>query len=349
MIQLDESYLTTTLEDLLKIPSPSGFTDKVVDYTENALAEIGLKAERTRKGALKVKIDGNPANPMKSVICHLDTLGAMVKNLKSNGRLELTKIGYWSPRFAEGARVTIFTDETKFRGTILPLKASGHSYNQEIDTQDVSWEQLEVRIDEKVDSKSGLQELGINVGDFLAVDPNPEFLENGFINSRYLDDKAGASCILAALKEIVSQKLSFNSPLEVIFTITEEEGTGACSVLNPLSHTLLAVDNATIAQCQNSSEYGVTIAMKDSSGPYDFHLTRQLIEICKQNQIEHSRDVFKHYMSDASAALKAGFDVRAALICFAVDASHGFERTHLDSLCCVTRLLIHYLSDKATD
>ncbi len=50
---------------------------------------------------------------------------------------------------------------------------------------------MEVRIDEKVNSAEDVAKLGIRVGDFVAFDPRVEILPSGFIKSRHLDDKAG--------------------------------------------------------------------------------------------------------------------------------------------------------------
>ena len=115
----------------------------------------------------------------------------MVKGLKPNGRLEIVPIGHWNARFAEGARVTIFSDMRVLRGTILPLKASGHTFGPEIDKQPCGWEYVEVRIDEHCFGLDDLLRLGLRVGDFIAIDTNYEIDQNGFINSRHLDDKAG--------------------------------------------------------------------------------------------------------------------------------------------------------------
>ncbi|WP_245558341.1 hypothetical protein [Caldimonas manganoxidans] len=94
---------------------------------------------------------------------------------------------------------------------------------------------------------------------------------------------------------------------------------------------LISVDNGTVAQGQNTCEYGETICMQDSAGPFDWHLTRHLLALCGQHRIEHGRDVFRDSRSDAAAARQAGNDLRTARVCFGLDASHGHERVHIDS------------------
>lgn len=345
-IRVDEKYLLKTLAELLSIPSPSGYTDQIVRYVCQQLQTMGLPFELTRRGAIRATIKGSHPTPARAVVAHLDTLGAMVKSLKSNGRLSLAPIGHWSSRFAEGSRVTVFTEKEPKRGTVLPLKASGHTYNQEIDTQEVSWEHIEVRVDEKCETKEQLINENFQVGDFISFDPYLEVTPNGFINSKHLDNKAGVSTLLATAKAVVEQKLKLPSDVYILFTIMEEVGSGASAVLHGDVAEMLSIDNSTIAPCQNSNSYGVTVAIKDSSGPFDYHLTQHLLNICKQNQIIHSRDVFRYYRCDAASAIEAGNDIRTALVCFACDASHGYERTHIESLQELSSLLGYYMQSE---
>jgi peptidase M42 family hydrolase len=344
-LQPDLSYMKDVLYRLLQIPSPTGMTDAVVKLVCHELDLLKLPYELTRRGAIRASLAGVSNSPRRAVAAHLDTLGAMVKAINPDGRLGLIPIGFWSARFAEGARITINSDNNRqTRGTILPMKASGHVYNEEVDKQITSWSNLEVRVDELCNSFESIWELGIRVGDFISVDPDTEFMDNGFIISRHLDDKAGVACVLGALKSIQDHKLTVPSECSVLFTISEEVGVGASHILRGNIAEMVSVDNGTIAPNQNTCEYGVTLAMQDSSGPFDRHLTRQLISLCQELEVEYSRDVFLHYRSDAASALEAGNDIRTALVCFALDASHGYERTHSKSLQSVAILLQAYMT-----
>lgn len=345
MSQPDSIYIKDVLQRLLAIPSPTGLTDDVVKLVCHELDLLLIPYELTRRGAIRARLEGESASPRRAVAAHLDTLGAMVKSINPEGRLGIVPIGFWSARFAEGARISIHSDQDiLIRGTILPKKASGHVYNEEVDSQPTSWSNLEVRVDEPCTTFAGLWELGIRVGDFISVDPNPEFLDNGFIISRHLDDKAGVAIILSALKNIRDNQLAVPSECSILFTISEEVGVGASHILRGNIAEMVSVDNGTIAPNQNTCEYGVTLVMQDSSGPFDRHLTRFLISLCQEQEIGYSRDVFLHYRSDAASALEAGNDIRTALLCFALDASHGYERTHMQSLQCVSKLLTAYMT-----
>ncbi len=342
-LEIDMGYLLEVLAYLVRTPSPSGYTDQVVHRCCELLEELGIPFELTRRGAIRANLTGKQQSPDRAIVAHVDTLGAVVKSLKPNGRLEIVPVGSWSSRFAEGARVTIFTDVGARRGTVLPLKASGHTYNVEIDTQPVAWTQVEVRVDELIEGHDDLMALGIHVGDFVAFDPRFERGPTGYINSRHLDDKAGVACVLAAAKAVAEAGVELPIDCHLLFTISEEVGSGASAVLHGDVAEMVAVDNATPAPGQNSRELGVTIAMADSTGPFDYHLTHMLLSVCREYGIPHQRDVFRHYRCDAASALEAGNDIRTSLVCFGVDGSHGYERTHESSLRALSELLTMYM------
>jgi len=252
-ITVDEEYLRSILLELLQIHSPTGYTDPVTRRLAQELDRLGITYELTRRGAIRATLPGKSSSNARAMVAHLDTLGAMVRELKPNGRLALCPVGTWSSRFAEGSRVSIFTDTGIHRATILPLKASGHVYDDTVDTQPVSWDQIEARVDANAKSREDLLRLGINVGDFLGVDASPEILENGFINARHLDNKAGTAVLLAAMKELREV-----GPLPVemhfLFTISEEVGSGASAVLRGDVAEMVSIDNGTVAPGQESNE-----------------------------------------------------------------------------------------------
>lgn len=340
--RIDLDYLKDRLTELLNTPSPTGYTDEAVWLLCRDLKRLGLEFELTRRGAIRARLPGRETLPARAIVAHVDTLGAQVKAVKDNGRLEVVPIGHWSSRFAEGARCSVFSDGGVWRGTILPLKASGHTFNEEVDTQPVSWRQVELRIDAVTHGRDDTLKLGVDVGDIIAVDPQPEFTDTGFIVSRHLDDKAGVAVMLAALECMVREDRVPAVDTWWLFTIAEEVGVGASSVLIPDVAAMVTVDNGTTAPGQNSSEFGVTIAMADQTGPFDWHLSRKLVQLARDHDIPHQKDVFRYYRSDSASALESGADIRTALVAFGVDASHGYERIHETALSDLARLLVAY-------
>ena len=341
---INTAYLQRQLRRLLTVPSPTGYTDTVVREVCDELQQLEVPFELTRRGAIRGVTEGKTRRPARALIGHLDTLGCQVKSLKDNGRLELVPIGHWSARFAEGARCTIFSDQGAYRGTILPLLASGHTFNERIDAQPTGWDHVELRVDALARGAEDLASLGIAVGDFVAVDPQPEFLDNGFIVSRHLDNKAGIAVMLAALEAL--RREGETPPVDVfwLMTISEEVGHGASAILPGEVASMVTIDNGTTAPGQNSAEFGVTVAMADQTGPFDYHLTHKLIRLCQDEDIRHQRDVFRYYRSDSASAIEAGADVRTALITFGVDASHGYERIHVHALRSLAELVTAYIA-----
>ncbi len=339
----DLDYLQKVLLEMLAIPSPTGFTDTIVRYVAECLEEIGIPFELTRRGTIRATLKGRQSSPDRAVSTHLDTIGAIVRTVQDNGRLGLAPVGTWSSRFAEGSRVSVFTETGVMRGSVLPLLASGHAFNTDIDRLPISWDHVELRLDAYCATRADCESLGVSIGDFVAFDPLPEFTESGHISARHLDDKAGVAALLTALKAIVDSGREPEIDCHPLFTITEEVGSGAAAALHWDVSEFVGVDIAPVAHGQSSSEHTVSVAMQDSGGPHDYHLSRQLLRLAAEHEIPVRRDLFRYYHSDAQSAVSAGHDVRTALVAFGCDATHGYERTHIDSLTALTRLLSAYI------
>jgi peptidase M42 family hydrolase len=350
-LDLDLDWMREILLELLRIPSPAGRTDVVMQRVGERLEEIGLPFELTRRGAMVASLPGNGDGELnRAVVVHTDTIGCMVRALKPNGRLSVVPVGAHSARFSEGTRVTIFTDDfdRAYTGTILPTKASGHAFGDAIDEHPIGWDHVEVRVDEKVDDEQGLHDLGIRVGDFVAQVAYPLISRSGFVSSRHLDDKGGVAAVLTAFKAILDAEIDLEVGVSLLITISEEVGHGASSGITPDVAELVSIDAAVVAPGQMTTETGVTVAMQDLHGPFDYHLTRRLAFLGEHHGIEVNRDVFRFYRSDVAAALEAGAETRAALVGFGVDATHGHERTHLDGLAATARLIGLYLQTPLT-
>jgi peptidase M42 family hydrolase len=339
----DLQYLQRVLLEMLAIPSPTGFTDTIVRYVAERLEELGIPFELTRRGTIRATLKGRRDSPDRAVSAHLDTIGAIVREIHPNGRLALAPVGCWSSRFAEGSRVSVFTDSGVLRGSVLPLMASGHAFNTEVDKLPISWDHVELRLDALTASRADSEVLGVAVGDFVAFDPLPEFTESGHISARHLDDKAGVAALLTALKAVMESGEEPPIDCHPLFTITEETGSGAAAALPWDVSEFVGIDIAPVALGQQSSEHAVSVALQDSGGPYDFHLSRHLLRLAAERDIPVRRDLFRYYHSDAQSAVTAGHDIRTALLAFGCDATHGYERTHLDGLCALSRLLGAYL------
>lgn len=339
------NYAISVLDKICNTPSPSGFTDKVMDIIEEELSKLEVFSFRTRKGALIATIPGKEMGAKKLIAAHVDTLGAMVKEIKSNGRIALTQVGGYSLNSVECENVTVFTsDDKEYSGTIYFNKPSVHIH-QEARTAERKLEEMELLLDERVDSAESVRELGIEVGDFVAFDPRFKVTESGFIKSRHLDDKAGVASIIAAIKEIKDSGCELENTIQVIITNYEETGHGASYSLNPSIEEILCVDMGAPGIGQNGDEYSVTVAVKDGGGPYDYHMRKNLISLAKKNNIAYKPDVFVYYGSDAKTALAAGNDIRFGLIGPGVYASHSYERTHKDAIEATIGLLVAYMKD----
>ncbi|WP_406241795.1 M42 family metallopeptidase [Tissierella carlieri] len=338
-------YIVKNLEELLKIPSPTGNTEKAVSFVEEKFKELGIVTKRTTKGALIATIEGKNKDKEVTLSGHVDTLGGMVKEIKGNGRLKITQLGGYVWSTIEGEHVTVETlDGKTYTGTIMTTKASSHVHGEGTKTIERNSDNMEIRIDEKVSSKEDTLELGINVGDFVYFDPRVAVTESGFIKSRHLDDKAGVISILGIAKHLVDNNITPNYTTNFFISTYEEVGHGASASIPEKTFEFIAIDMAAPGEGQTSDEFSVTICAKDSTGPYDLELRKRLIDLAKEEEINYKIDIYPFYGSDGSAALRAGYDFKVGLIGPGVDASHSFERTHIEAIENTIKLGIAYLT-----
>ena len=340
---IDTDYLTDFLVGLLNTPSPTGDTDKAITYTEEALQALGLETWRTRKGALLATLPGVSQLEPRAVTAHVDTLGAMVKEIKPNGRLTLSQIGGYAWNAIEGEGVTIATEGLgTIRGSVQLNKASTHVHGGAVSETKREAGTLEVRVDARTVNADQTKALGIAVGDFVYLDPRAETV-NGFIRSRHLDDKACVACVLAAVKALQETGLRPAQTTTLFISNYEEVGHGAAGGFPSDIAELLTVDMAAIGEGQASDEFHCTLCVKDSGGPYHIGFNRKLRKLAAENGMDLKIDIYPHYGSDGEALWRAGADVRVALIGPGVDASHSYERTHLDALVDTAQLIGYYL------
>lgn len=347
--------LNATLEflrGLLSTPSPTGYYVEAMAYVRQALLELGLprlELSTTRKGALAATVPGRSDRPPRAVAGHIDTLGAMVREVRSNGRLMMTQLGGYAWNAVEGENVTVLAlrNDTRHRGTIQTVHPSVHTSDQ-ARKGERSDENIEVRLDARTTSADETRAMGIEVGDLIFFDPRIEYTETGFIKSRFLDDKAGVAIMYGALLAMSQATEPPARRTTFFFSNYEEVGHGAATGIPTDVDELLVIDMAaaTTGEHQNSDEFSVGICAKDSSGPYDLALRQRLVHLCEGEGIPYRIDTYPSYGSDGSAFLKAGGEVRVGVIGPGVDASHGYERTHQDSLAATIRLtLAHLMAD----
>jgi putative aminopeptidase FrvX len=341
---IDNSAMTNFLLGLLNIYSPTGDTERAITCVRKTFEPLGLEVRLNAKGALIATWQGQSADRPRAVTAHVDTLGAMVKEIKTNGRLRLTQIGgyAWNAVEGEGCWVRTVTGRV-VSGTILPTKASTHVHGKEMIELERKEENMEVRLDARTTKVEETRALGIEVGDFVYLDPRAELTDTGFVRSRHLDDKASVACIYGALKAMADAGLAPAQRTTVLITNFEEVGHGASTGIPADCVELLAVDMAALGEGQNSDEFSCGICVKDSGGPYHIDMRRKLVELAQNANIPYRLDVYSYYRSDGDAALRSGLDIRVGLVGPGVDASHAYERTHQDSLVATARLIVEYL------
>lgn len=332
------SYISDQLIHLTSIASPTGYTHQVTDYLLSHLSELGYQPERSRKGNVSVTLGGD-GNPLV-LAAHVDTLGAMVRSIKTNGRLRPTTLGGHQWRTADGENCTVFTrDGRSYSGMVLNTEPSAHVADMPVEIKE---ENMEILLDENVHDKAGAEALGIQTGDIIAMDPKTVITPSGLIKSRFLDDKLSSAILLGLAEEIAEKKIILKRKVTLLFTVYEEVGHGGCVVPED-TEDMISVDMGCVGADLNCTERMVSICVKDSGGPYNYELTSELALLAKKHHLQYALDIYPHYGSDVEATLRAGYDVRHALIGPGVYASHNYERSHIDAVKNTFGLLNAYL------
>lgn len=337
---MNKDYILNITKQILNIDSPSGFTSNVIDFIKKEVCRLGYDFETNKKGNLIVTVKGKTDYTI-GLSSHVDTLGLMVRSIANDGSLRFTTIGSPILSTYDGEYCKIYTRDNKvYTGTILSDAPAAHVY-KDSKTLPRDEEHLHIRLDNVVKSKEDVIKLGIDNGDYIAVDPKTVITDNGFIKSRFLDDKMSSGILLGLLDYYKENNITPNNTLKLMFSTYEEVGFGGSSIFD--CDEFLVVDMGCIGLDLKCSEYDVSICAKDSGGPYDYNMTTKLINLAKSLNINYAVDIYPIYSSDGTAALRAGNDIKCALIGPGICASHGMERTHIDAVTNTFNLLIAYL------
>ena len=343
-MNFDINYLKEIADIIFNVHSPSGYHVEINQLLKDLLASLGYESYETNKGNVVVKVNGKSNAITRATSAHVDTLGLMVRSISGDGTLKITRVG--GPQIAtlDGEYCQILTREGKlYSGTILCNQASSHVYPDAGKKREEG--DMIVRIDEKIESAKDTKNLGVDNGDYVFIEPKFMITESGFIKSRFIDDKASACGLLCILKYFKDNNIIPEYDTHFYFVNYEEVGHGASTIDTKIDE-FVTVDMGCIGSDLAGNEYAVSIAAKDSGGPYDYELTSKLIKLAKDNEVNYVVDIFPFYGSDVGAAYRSGVDTKGALIGQGVHASHGMERTHIDGITNTMKLLTLYLMSK---
>ena len=342
---LDHSYADFAWEQtaaLLAIDSPSGYTEKAAAWVRDAFQALGFPAELTVKGGVLADLGGREGEGLL-LEAHADTLGAMVAQVKGNGRLRLTSLGGMNANNAEAENVRVYTREgTCYEGTLQLCNASIHVNGSYSDVKR-GFDTVEVVLDEDVKSGDDVKKLGIQVGDIVCFDPRTRRTASGYLKSRFLDDKLSVGILLGLAKYLSDTGITPARRVYAHVTVYEEVGHGGSASVPQGVTEAISVDMGCVGEGLQCTERQVSICAKDSGGPYSYAGVGKLMDAAKKTGADYAVDVYPHYGSDVEATLRSGYDLRHGLIGAGVYASHGYERSHRDGVENTLKLLISYL------
>ena len=328
---------------LLAIDSPSGYTAAAAKWVQEAFSALGFDAVITRKGGVLIDLGGKDAEDGLLLEAHADTLGAMVAQVKGDGRLRLTSLGGMNPNNAETENVRVHTrDGRVIEGTCQLCNASVH-VNGDYSGAKRSWDSVEIVLDEDVKSAADTRALGIEVGDIVCFDPRTRRTASGYLKSRFLDDKLSVGILLGLAKYLHDNAIVPERRVWVHVTVYEEVGHGGSASVPAGVTEAISVDMGCVGDGLQCSEKQVSICAKDSGGPYSYEVTGKLIDAAKKTGADYAVDIYPMYGSDVEATLRGGADIRHGLIGPGVYASHGYERSHMDGVYNTLKVICGYL------
>ena len=336
-------YAWEKTAELLAIDSPSGYTAKAAAWMRDAFADLGFDTKITVKGGVIVDLGGEDVNDGLFLEAHADTLGAMVAQVKGNGRLKVVPLGGMNPNNAEAENVRVHTRDGKvIEGTFQMCNASVH-VNGDYNSAKRSYDVMEVVLDEDVNSAAEARALGIEVGDIVCFDPRTRRTASGYLKSRFLDDKLSVGILLGFAKYLADNNITPARRVYAHLTVYEEVGHGGCASVPAGVTEAISVDMGCVGDGLQCTEKQVSICARDSGGPYSYEVTGKLIEAAKKTGADYAVDIYPFYGSDVEATLRAGFDIRHGLIGSGVYASHGYERSHIDGVLNTLKVICGYI------
>ena len=337
--KFDEKYCLSVFERLLAADSTTGQYEEVQQVLCDILEEQGYPYQLTHKGGVIADLGGE-GNPLV-VTAHLDDIGLMVRHVNADGTLNVCPVGGLYPFYCVTENVRIYTRAGKvFTGAICRTPNSIHVTEEELRSVHPDFRtNVCVVLDEDVKTAADTKALGIDTGDMIALEPRLQY-SNGYIKSRFIDDKACAAVLLTAMKAKKGKKLP--RKVYAYFAMFEEIGHGTTWMPEGVKD-VLAVDIAPTGPQQNSDERKVSIFAKDSRFPYHWAMTNELIQAAKAAGVDYVMDIFTpHYGTDADGSVMAGYDIRHAAMGPGTANSHGYERTHIEGLKNTYDLLMAY-------
>ncbi|WP_315074921.1 M42 family metallopeptidase [uncultured Clostridium sp.] len=341
-LDINKEYVLKTAKEILEYDSPTGFCFEIMNKIKDIAEKLGYDFETNNKGCGIITVKGKSEDMVVGLSAHVDTLGTMVRSITSNGKLKFTVLGGPIVPTLDGEYCTIRTREgKKYTGTFLSTSPAAHVFDDS-SSKKRDPKNMEIRIDENVNSKEDVQKLGICPGDFVFIDPKTTITDSGFIKSRFIDDKGSVSCLIGLLELFSREKIVPKYTTKILISTYEEVGHGASYIPNNITE-MISVDMGCIGDDLSCSEYDVSICAKDSGGPYDYNMVTRLVNLAKENELKYAVDIYPFYGSDVGAALKGGNNLRGALIGPGVSASHGMERTHYSAFENTIKLLYLYL------
>jgi putative aminopeptidase FrvX len=343
MSPLEYDRLFQTIETLVLHHSPSGDEGEIDRWLLTRFEEIGVEVWQDAAGNVIAKTPGCQGGPTVAITGHKDEIGAIVKTVEPNGRVQVRKLGGSFP-WIYGEGVVDFLGDRQVVSGILSFGSrhiSHESPQQAFQKQTpVQWEDAWV---ETKSTPEALAAAGVRPGTRMVVGKHRKkpLRMGDYIASYTLDNKASVA-ILLALAERVK-----NPPGDIYWVASAKEEVGAIGALYFTNRqrldTLIALEICPVAPEYPIKEGEMPVLLsQDGYGIYDEGLNREIRYAAEQAAVPLQLATITGFGSDGSIAMKFGHVARAACLSFPTQNTHGYEIAHLGAVANCIRILHRY-------
>lgn len=346
------------LQALINARGPCGDEEEVRVLCQKQIEGIVEDIWIDPAGNLIGKVSGSdPDSDSIRVMVHMDELSLIVKRINEDGSLRVNPLGGILPfSFGQGP-VEIMGDREIFTG-ILSFGCM-HTTKESININKMipeehrgqgktpGWDDVVITTRKSLNE---LKEAGVHPGTRVVIAQTRRQLHlfQDCIAGYFLDNRASIFVAIEAFKQIKINNKKPKRDIYFVATCTEEVGAhGASYAARTLPGDItLAIDVGPVAkEYQTTLSADPIIVYQDAVGLYDKKICDRLVILGESLNLKPQCAIFGSYGSDASLAYSRGQSAKAALICFPVENTHGYEITHKKSLERCAALLQAYLLD----
>lgn len=213
-------YLNTDSPSTFEVESQKKWIEYISKYSKEVITDYYGNAYTVLKSKQYI------SNRYKVVIdAHCDEIGWMVSSIDDDGFIRIKRNGGTDNEITPSTTIKIITDNKDKKGNFI--KISGVFGTTPIHLKDKEDPKLTLEklyIDIFATSKKEVEDLGVEVGNYVVFDRQSEIVNDKYIIGKSLDDKVGGYINAEVLRRLVEENIELPYDLYIVNTVQEEVG-----------------------------------------------------------------------------------------------------------------------------